>query len=178
MKRSATILGVCLLLTGCAEMKPDDFANTEPKFDLYEYFEGQTVAWGLFEDRFGKVRRQFKVEITGTVDQNDGQEVLVLDEHFTYADGEKDRRVWTINREGSQNYTGKADDIIGQATGTSAGNALNWSYEMDLPVGSRKIRVHFNDWMFLQQDGVMINRAKVTKFGLDIGEVSLFFQKQ
>lgn len=92
MKRSATIpgatvLGMRLFLTGCADMKPQDFAETEPKFDLYEYFEGKTVAWGLFEDRFGTVRRQFKVDIIGSVDKSESHETLTLDEHFTYADG-------------------------------------------------------------------------------------------
>ena len=48
---------------------------------------------------------------------------------------------------------------------------------MDLKIGERTLRVHFNDWMFLQSSGVMVNRARVSKFGIAIGEVTLFFQK-
>jgi hypothetical protein len=48
---------------------------------------------------------------------------------------------------------------------------------MDLPVGGSTWRVVFDDWMFLQPGGVMINRAKITKWGLEIGSVTLFFAK-
>ena len=41
---------------------------------------------------------------------------------------------------------------------------LNWRYDMDLKVGEGT-SVHFNDWMFLQEDGVLVNRARVTKLG-------------
>ena len=40
-------------------MKIEDFENTEPKFVLEEYFLGKTKAWGMFEDRFGRIQRQF-----------------------------------------------------------------------------------------------------------------------
>lgn len=163
-----------ILLTGCTSMKPADFATATPKLVLEDYFAGQTRAWGLFEDRFGTVRRQFTVDITGDWDGNR----LVLDEHFLYNDGETDRRVWTIRKTADGSYIGLADDVIGRAEGTAAGNALNWAYTMDLKVGDGTVRVRFDDWMFLQPDNVMINRAKVTKWGFDIGEVTLFFQKQ
>ena len=66
---------------------------------------------------------------------------------------------------------------MGQAQGQAAGNALNWRYDMDLKVGEGTWRVNFDDWMFLQPDGVLMNRAKVKKFGLAIGSVTLFFMK-
>ena len=67
--------------------------------------------------------------------------------------------------------------MIGTAVGEAYGNALNWRYDMDLKVGEGTLRVHFNDWMFLQESGVLVNRARVSKFGIEIGEVTLFFQK-
>ncbi len=172
MKLLLTLLTLALL-GGCETMKPDDFSQHQPKLDLYDYFTGETRAWGLFEDRFGQVRRQFQVDIEGRVE--DGE--LVLEEDFLYDDGERDRRVWRIRRDGSQGYTGRAADVVGQARGQAAGNALNWRYDMDLKVGDGTWRVGFDDWMFLQPGGVLINRARVTKFGLEIGSVSLFFTK-
>ena len=154
-------------------MKPQDFAETEPRLVVEEYFAGQTRAWGLFEDRFGDLRRQFVVDIEG---RWDGRE-LVLDEHFTYADGEPDPRVWRIVKKDDHTYEGRADDVLGTATGVAYGNALNWRYDMDLKVGDNTWRVRFDDWMFLQPDGVLINRARVSKFGLEIGEVTLVFRK-
>lgn len=173
MARSGTILIVVLLLSGCTGMEISDFRNTEPRFVLEQYFAGKTRAWGIFEDRFGTLRRQFTVDITGRFD---GRE-LVLDERFQYRDGEQDRRVWTIAKTGEHTYEGRADDVVGVATGKAHGNALNWRYDMDLKVGDGSWRVHFNDWMFLQPSGVLINRARVSKFGIEIGTVTLAFMK-
>lgn len=164
---------IAVTLSGCGSMKPEDFAGREPKLVLEDYFVGETKAWGLFEDRFGDVRREFVVDIEGTWD---GRE-LVLDEHFTYADGEKDRRIWRIVRTGEHGYAGEADDVVGPAVGTVYGNALNWQYDFDLVVNDRTWRVSFDDWMFLQPDGVLINRAKVRKWGVELGTVTLFFRK-
>ncbi len=113
MLRNFMALCVLVLLAGCGSMKPQDFAQKEPRFDVFEYFEGNSRAWGIFEDRFGKLRRQFTVDITGTV--NDG--VLTLEEDFLYDDGEQDRRVWTIRKTGEHSLSGEADDIIGTAAG-------------------------------------------------------------
>lgn len=154
-------------------MKPADFAAATPTLVLEEYFAGHTKAWGLFEDRFGKVRRQFTVDITGTVNGD----VLTLDERFVFNDGETEQRIWTIRRRGDGRYEGTAGDVIGTADGVAAGNALNWAYSMNLKVGDGTLRVAFDDWMFLQPGGVMINRARVSKWGIDIGEVTLFFAK-
>lgn len=155
------------------DMNIDDFADTSPRLILEDYFQGETQAAGIFEDRFGTIRRQFTVDITGTWD---GRE-LVLDERFTYADGERDRRVWRIEKTGPNAYQGRAADVIGHAQGAARGNALNWRYEMDLKVGDGTWRVRFDDWMFLQPSGVLINRARVSKFGLEIGTVTLSFHK-
>jgi hypothetical protein len=154
-------------------MKPTDFSGTTPQLRIEEYFAGHTRAWGIFEDRFGNLRRQFVVDIDGKWDG----ETLVLDERFLYSDGEKDRRVWTIRKIDAHRYEGQAADVIGVAFGEAHGNALNWQYDMDLKVGEGTLRVHFNDWMFLQESGVLVNRARVSKFGIEIGEVTLFFQK-
>lgn len=162
-----------IVLSGCTNMKPSDFSETSPELRIEDYFAGQTRAWGIFEDRFGNLRRQFVVDIQGRWDG----EALVLDERFRYSDGETDRRVWTIRKIDEHRYEGRADDVIGTATGESYGNALNWRYDMDLKVGEGTLRVHFNDWMFLQSSGVLVNRARVSKFGIAIGEVTLFFQK-
>ena len=174
MRARIAIILICLIgLNGCGNMQISDFSRAEPKFVLEKYFAGKTRAWGIFEDRFGHLRRQFTVDITGTTVGN----TLTLDEKFKYADGEQDRRVWKITKLGPNSYEGRADDIIGVATGETRGNALNWQYTMDLKIGESRLRVQFDDWMFLQPDGVLINRARVSKLGFEIGQVTLTFQK-
>jgi hypothetical protein len=173
MKHILAVLLATLVTSGCETMHPRDFADSKQTLDLFDYFEGHTRAWGLFEDRFGKLRRQFHVDIVGTVDGD----TLVLDESFLYADGERQHRTWTIRRTGETTYRGEADDVVGMAHGETGGNALHWTYSMDLKVGDRRLRVAFDDWMFLQSDGVLLNRARISKFGLELGSVTLAFRK-
>lgn len=162
------------LTTGCVS-GPDlqDFAEAPQALVLEEYFLGETTAYGVFEDRFGKVRRSFKVDITGSVD--DG--VLTLDERFIYNDGERETRIWKIEILGDGEYRGTAGDVPGYAQGSVLGNAFNWKYKVDLKVGDSVWNVGFDDWMYLLEDDVLINRAYVTRFGIRIGEVTISFQK-
>ncbi len=164
---------LALAITGCTTMKIEDYADTEPQFRLEDYFLGQTRAWGIFEGRSGEVKRRFTVDIHGHMD--DGE--LVLEEDFQYADGETDRRVWRITPEGDGRYTGRAGDIRGTARGEAAGHALNWRYTLELPWRDGTVAVQFDDWMFRVDDDVVVNRATVRKFGIRVGEVTLFFRK-
>ncbi len=167
------MVATLFILAGCGGMKPEQFKGTTPELNLFEFFEGRTMAWGIFEDRFGNLRRQFEVTIDGTVDGN----VLTLDEDFVYRDGEKSRRVWTITKLDEHNLEGTADDVIGKAIGVTYGNALNWAYDMDLKVGESLWRVSFDDWLYRQPGNVIVNKATVTRWGFEIGTVTLFFRK-
>jgi hypothetical protein len=68
--------------------------------------------------------------------------------------------------------------VVGEAQGTAAGNALNWRYVLDLKVGEQRYHVDFDDWMVLMDDEVMLNRAVMSKFGINLGEVTLSFRKR
>ena len=155
-------------------MSVQDYAQNTPNLDLFEYFSGKTQAWGIFQDRNGNLKRQFVVDLTGT--KNDAGD-LVLEEDFVWNDGEISRRVWTITKKQNNHFTGVASDIVGEAKGQSAGNAFHWQYVMKLPVGDKTYNIKFDDWMFLQTDGVLINRAKMSKFGFTVGEVIISFKK-
>lgn len=173
-RRSISLaLGLALWLGGCGGMKVEDFAAAEPRFRLEEYFAGTVKGWGVFEDRFGVVRRQLAVDIDGSW----GGSELVLREDFTFKDGEKDFREWRIRKTGDDAYEGRAADVVGAARGTAAGNAVNWRYTMDMKVGEGTWRVAFDDWMFLQDAEIMINRARVSKWGIAIGELTMVFRK-
>lgn len=176
MKRALALAVASLfLLVGCSGMKAEDFAGTEPRFVLEEYFEGQTRAWGIFQDRFGNLRRQFTVDIDGTWDG----ETLTLVEDFVYSDGETERRTWVIRKIDEHTYEGTSEDgVIGTALMKSYGNAVNFSYDFDLNLGERVVRVRFTDWMWLQDEDTMINRATVTKFGFELGEATIVFRRQ
>jgi hypothetical protein len=161
-------------VAGCAGPAPADYAAETPVLDLKTYFNGEMTAHGLFTDRSGKVARRFTVAMTGTWNGDDG----VLDEHFTYSDGSTERRVWRLKALGNGRYTGRADDVVGEAQGQAAGNALNWRYTLRLPVDGKVYEVQFDDWMYLMDDRVMLNKAVMSKFGIRLGEVTLAFYKK
>jgi hypothetical protein len=101
----------------------------------------------------------------------------MLDERFTYSDGKTERRVWRLTDLGNGRYEGRADDVVGVAQGIAAGNALNWSYTLRLPVDGKVYDVQFDDWMYLVDEKVMLNKAVMSKFGIRLGEVTLSFTK-
>ena len=172
---SALAALVATLLTACASAPvPADYAAEKPALDLASYFKGDLVGHGLFTDRSGKVQRRFTVVMKGTWTGDDG----VLDEDFTYSDGKKERRVWRLKKLPGGRYTGMADDVVGTAQGHVAGNALQWKYTLRLPVDDKVYEVQFDDWMYLMDDRVMLNKAQMSKFGIHLGEVTLSFYKK
>ncbi len=173
-------LATFALLAACTG-KPsfDDPALSERKLNLEEFFDGELVAFGQFQDIFGTVRRRFEVQISG--DWNG--ERLLLTEDFLYEDGSTEQRVWTLVKTGEDSWRGTAPGVIGEATGVEDGDRFNWQYEIDLPVPSadgttETLRVTFNDWMWLTADNRLFNRAYMRRAGIDIGDVSISFEKQ
>ena len=163
-----------LFLSSCSKIDMKQFENNTPKLDLFSFFKGKTIAYGIFEDRFGNLKRQFRVNITGKIENN----TLTLDEDFLYDDGEQANRIWKIKKITDKNkvlYQGQADDIEGKASGSISGNTLNWSYDIYLNIKGSNIKVHFNDWIYKQSEDLAINRAYVSKFGINIGSVTLVF---
>ena len=171
---AAAVLLAALALAGCAAAPtPADYAAEKPVLDLKTWFNGELTAHGIFTDRAGKVARRFTVQMTGSWNGASG----TLDERFTYSDGKTERRVWRLTDEGNGRWTGRADDVVGVAEGRSAGNALNWKYTLSLPVDGKVYEVQFDDWMYLMDDQVMLNKAQMSKFGFHLGEVTLSFYK-
>ena len=173
--RSIRFTLLLFMISGCSNMKIEDYAAFEPTFDLFAYFQGNTRGWGVFQDRSGALKRQFVVDIKGEVNK-DGE--LVMTEDFVWNDGEISQRIWRIRKQDAHRYSGRAADVVGEAQGVAYGNALNWQYDLNLPVDGKVWQVHFDDWMYLQPDGVLLNRAKMSKFGFTLGEVTIAFQKK
>jgi hypothetical protein len=160
-----------IFLIGCSATPIDDRSRKIPELNLEEYFDGNTQASGMFVDRFGKIRRQFTVEIIGTNESG----VLTLEEFFSYQNGETEQRTWAIKKTSEATYEGRADDVIGIAKGQGEGNVVRWSYDTRIHVGKSMWRVHFDDWMLLQDNGVLLNRATVSFWGLHLGTVWISF---
>ena len=93
--KSILLIITLSLVTSCSNnMKPEDFKNTTPTLLIEEYFNGKVKAWGILQDRSGKVTRQFKADLIGSFDDN----IITLDEDFYWTDGEKQKRTWKIKK--------------------------------------------------------------------------------
>ena len=168
-------LALTLLLGACASApEASHYAAEKPRLELQQYFNGTLDAWGMFQDRSGKVVKRFTVLMTCRWDGDVG----TFEEDFSYSDGTKERRVWTLRKTGQNTYVGTAGDVVGDAAGTGAGNAFNLKYVLALPVDGKVYHVNMDDWMFLVDERVMLNRTNMSKFGVDLGSVTLSFTKR
>jgi hypothetical protein len=178
LSRFIAVLFCAGFLLGCSGPQVSQYANEKPTLDLSEYFSGTIDAYGIFTDRSGAVVKRFTVLIQANWKVVGGKKVGTLDESFDYSDGAKQKRIWTLTETAPGKYIGKADDVVGEANGSSAGNALNWAYTLALPVDGTVYNVQFDDWMYLVTPKVMINKAQMSKFGINLGEVTLSFYKR
>ncbi|SEG11515.1 DUF3833 domain-containing protein [Marinobacterium lutimaris] len=172
---SVALIGA-VLIAGCSA-NLSDYRNEKPRLKLSEFFSGQLEAKGIVQDFTGKVVRRFSADIVGHWDENGRG---VLDERFIYADGSEQTRCWRLaedDRSGAYAYTGTAGDVVGEAAGSAEGNALNWQYKLRVPVSGKEWVLAMDDWMYLVDDRTLINRTQMSKWGLAVGEVTLYITK-
>lgn len=162
------------MLSACMHSDVTHYQGMKPEMDIQTYFSGPIKAWGIVQDWRGRVVSRFDVTMVGSWQGDNG----TLEEEFTYYDGSTQQRVWKITKLEDGRYEGTAGDIIGTAKGQGSGNAVNWHYQMDVPVGDSTYRLKFDDWMWLMNDGVLINRSYLKKFGITVAELTIFMQKQ
>ncbi|MGV8921420.1 MAG: DUF3833 domain-containing protein [Pseudomonas sp.] len=174
MTRLLVSLFLVLSLTSCGSVEVGHYADQQPQLNLEHFFSKPVKAWGIFEKRSGEVAKRFEVNIAS---RREGAN-LILDERFLYSDGTRQQRVWTLTPEGQGQWRGRADDVVGEALGEVAGNALRWRYRLNLPVEGSVYEVSFDDWMYLMDEDTLINRSSMSKFGVELGQVTLFFRRQ
>lgn len=168
------VLALALCLSACGSApQPADYRAEKPAMDFRGYFSGPVQAHGMFTDRSGRVVKRFTVAMQGRWSGDEG----VLEEDFTYSNGEKERRVWQLKDLGGGRFEGRAADIVGVAEGEQSGNAIRFRYTMRVPVDGKPIEFQFDDWMYRLDDQVVLNRAAMSKFGIHLGDVTLSFRK-
>ena len=168
-------LSAALLTSGCATQNVQAYQNTTPTLDMHEFFSSQIEGWGMFQGRNGEVKKRFYVDINAT---HEGDDVIILDEKFSWADGTKSQRIWRLTEQTDGRWIGTAGDVVGAATGDVVGNTLHWNYVLNLPVKDRTYQVNFDDWMYLINKDVMLNRSVMTKFGVELGSVTLSMHRK
>ena len=174
MLKFLKILVPFLFIVGCG-MKPsiEDAKLSDRNFSLEEFFDGETVAYGQFQDILGNVSRRFLVDIKGSWDGSN----LILVEDFKYDDGSEEQRIWTLTKADQNRWVGSADGVVGTAEGKTAGDMFYWAYTIDLPTPSGDRRVSFKDYMWMLSDDRVLNKAYMSKWGIPLGEVTIMFEK-
>ena len=142
-------------------------------FELTSFLQGRSVATGIFEDRFGRLRRRFRVEMFG----HWRGEVFHLDERFEYDTGEVEARTWLVTPLGAGRFTATCPDCVGKAYGESSSDSIRMAYKFRLRVGTRSFVLAFDDRIYRMADGAALNRVRLKKWGFKIGELSLHIQR-
>ena len=168
-----SILLCALLLTACSTPEVSLYAKNEPKFELQEFFSGSLTAHGILKNRSGEVIRYFNATLEGSWDNGVG----TLAEVFVFDDGEVQKRTWIMTPDAQGNYTATANDVIGKGEINIAGNALFMKYVLQVPYDGDVINVNVDDRMYMVKDGVVMNESIMTKFGFEVGYLSIVIQK-
>lgn len=172
--KKAFFLGFIIMVSGvfiaCSSVKIDDYRDQGPAIDLQTFFNGDLVAYGIVRDRSGKVIRYFKAVLKGEWN-SDG--VGTLDEVFWFDDGERQTRLWTMTPNGQGDYIGTAGDVDGSALVQARGNAIRLNYKLVVPYDDSDIVLSMDDWMYQVVPGVVINETVMSKWGFELGKVTL-----
>ncbi|WP_372763377.1 DUF3833 domain-containing protein [Pseudoalteromonas sp.] len=165
------VLSCCLI--SCSAPHVEHYNNSSPEFNFKRFFTGDLQAYGVVQDFKGELTRKLVVDMHASWDGNKG----VIEEDFIYDDGQTQKRIWYITLNSDNSLTGTAADVLGTATGESAGSVFHWNYDVELPYDDSTLTVNFDDWMYLVSANRLINRTSIVKFGVEVGQVTLVIEK-
>lgn len=168
------LLLFCLLLTAACSNNVNQYTDTGPPLDLRSFLDGDLMAYGLLQDRSGRMTRRFVATLQGSWNGDTG----TLAEEFRFDDGEVQQRNWTLHHLGGGRYTGTAGDVVGTAAGSTAGAVFQWQYRLQVPWREDTIEVTLDDWLYLIDERHLINRTRLSKFGFLVGELTLVIEKR
>lgn len=161
------VLAARRLFFSFAAQRIEDYAGTGPEIDIRRHLSGRMLSEGVIYGPDGRVASRFVAEMTGTWDGDTGR----LSERFRYAGGAVQDRLWRLSVAADGSFTAEADDIIGTARGRQAGAAAALSYRIRLPEAAGGHVLHASDWLYLMENGTIINRSEMRKFGVKVAEL-------
>lgn len=153
--------------TGFRAQKLSDFAGKGPRFDPRRHLSGAILCEGVIYGPFGRVTSRFVADMEGRWEGNRG----VLTEHFRYDSGVEQRREWQLTVGNDGVIRAEADDLVGTGTGRAEGPAVQMGYRLRLPEGDGGHVLTVDDWMYLCDNGTILNRSQFRKFGIRVAEM-------
>ncbi|MBV9734520.1 MAG: DUF3833 family protein [Acidisphaera sp.] len=149
------------------------FAAQGPEFDPIRFFTGHTRSWGVMEDRGGAPVGRVMTDCLG---ETDADGTLRMVQRLTLEDGTVQTRVWRMRRVAPHRFEATANDMLGTAQGEASGRAFHWRWVLATDPGHPLKDVTMRQWMYLMDDGAMVNRTTISKLGVILEEVTEQFE--
>ncbi|SMX44772.1 DUF3833 domain-containing protein [Actibacterium lipolyticum] len=170
------LIAICVaLLLYLAQMKwlsfsaqtPQDYSGTAPGFDIRTHLAGPLKSEGVIFGPTGRVAGRFIADMNGDWNGDTG----TLSENFRYATGGQQNRQWRITMGEAGAFTATADDVIGIAHGQHAGATVRMTYRLKLDQDAGGHVLNVVDWLYLMEDGSIMNKSEMRKFGIKVAEL-------
>ncbi len=146
---------------------PLDYVDTNPVFSLQTHLNGEILTEGVMYGIAGRVVNRFVARMVAQWDGANG----TLTEYFTFSNGvTKDRR-WRLKLGSGNTFTAVADDIVGVGKGIISGATITMKYKLVMSQEDGINTFSVTDWMYLTENGTIITRSELRKFGFKVAEV-------
>jgi len=152
---------------------PLDYADQTPRFDIRTVLNGEMITEGVIFNPMGKANTRF----VATMQANWEGDAGTMTEHFTYASGRTQDRAWAFQMGENGYFTATAPDIIGVAQGQQSGATVRLTYRIQLPEDAGGHVLDVVDWMYLLENGSVMNRSEFRKFGIKVAELVATFRR-
>ena len=152
---------------GFPGQKPEDYSDAETSFDIREHLNGDILCEGVIFGPTGRISSRFVADMHATWDNDKGS----VTEKFRYSSGETQDREWNLSVVSDGKFLATADDIIGAGKGTQVGSGVRLEYRIKLPEHAGGHVLDVIDWMYLVDNGTIMNRSQFRKFGIKVAEL-------
>ena len=150
-----------------AGQTPEDYAGTEKAFDLRKHLNGPILCEGVIFGPTGRVTSRFVADFYAEWDGDKGR----MTEQFRYCSGATQNREWRLTLLPDGRIRAEAEDLIGTGEGRQSGSGVKLSYRIRLPESSGGHVLDAVDWMYLVENGTIMNRSQFRKFGIKVAEL-------
>ncbi len=152
---------------GFMAQRPADYGGTTPAVDIRQHLSGPLLCEGVIYGPLGRVTSRFVARMEGRWEGNRG----ILDEHFKYSGGNTQDRQWRLTLGNDGTIRAEADDLKTPGTGTQDGCSVQLRYTIIMPESAGGWTLDVTDWMYLTENGTIINRSQFRKFGIKVAEL-------
>lgn len=149
-----------------AAQMPSDYA-AGPTFDIRERLNGPIACEGMIYGPTGRVTSRFTARFDASWSGNTGK----MTEVFHYDSGNTQHREWTLTLADDGAIRATAPDLVGAGQGAQKGSAVLLNYRIKLSQDAGGHVLDTTDWMYLMENGTIMNRSQFRKYGFKVAEL-------